>query len=182
MLSTSVKQKASTEMGWLQWWNPQADQNGELFSQRINEVLYQRLHGWGALLPEGVGALYSSVVRTGSLWSRCECGFWRPLVVPCFKCHDWRDVHLSKLSSQGLGQIVFSVTVQFLGQQLYHFWPALISKKKKTCKYYGRWIGVGLVFKSCLELFCLFWGVWSLVEECEPCQVSWPHLNEQCPV
>lgn len=177
MLSTSVKPKASIEMGWLRWWNPQADQNGELFSQRLNEVniFYLALVPKTSWLRSTFTWEYENL-DAAVLWGQVlfgadgQCEFWRPLVVPCFKWHDWNDVHSSNLSRQGLGKIIF--------QQLPAFRTVLvpvlacINLPQKPCRYYGRRTGVGLVLKSCLELFSLFWGGWTLVKEFELCHVS----------
>lgn len=159
MLSTSVKQKASTEMGWLQWWNPQADQNGELFSQRIHEinVFYLALVPKTPWLRSTFTWEYENLDRA-VLWGQVpfgageHCEFWRPLVVPCLKWHGWSDVHFSKLSTQGLGWIVF----QQLPALRTVLVPALAcSPPKKPADIMGD--GVGLV--------CFWKAAWN----CPPC-------------
>lgn len=177
MLSTSVKPKASIEMGWLRWWNPRADQNGELFSQRLNEVNMFYL----ALVPK-TSRLRSTFtweyenLDAAVLWGQVlfgadgQCEFWRPLAVPCFKWHDWNDVHSSNLSSQGWGKLFFS-NFQLSGQFLSQFWPALISLKSPA-DIMGDELGLVWFWKAAWNCSPCFWGGWTLAKEFELCHVS----------
>lgn len=113
MSSTSAKQRASIEMGWLQWWNPLADQSGKLS--------FQRLDKWDKLAlccSEGSSAaLGAEAVLWGAVCSGADgqyelCGVFQPCcdgVVLCLVSISTAHVMFIQANRtiQGLGQIIF---------------------------------------------------------------------------